>query len=355
MNETVANGKRVEWVDFAKGVTILLVIVGHTLAIGANASGILRGMIYSFHMPLFFILSAYTFRPSSDLEEFKRKSRKLCKSLGRPVLLIVLFDIAANAALHQLQPLFQLSYWQTEIYRLLFASATNVNYAGMDVFGLGMAWFFFALFFGRIVFDYCHMVFEEKQLFIICLFLSIAGILMGKYQSAVFSIDIALTIQIFFYFGYKLKSFHFQAFSWRRLLLFASSWILLLLLIYPDPEQATYLELAVRRYELFPLFYLDALAGTLFLTELSLFFTKNLTFITKPFSYLGKNSLYLLCIHTVDGYWKSFWFREGSLIESFIRRAVVDLLFFCIFCIFLEWKKKSFPRRDSKSHSHQES
>lgn len=42
--------QRIDWIDFAKGITILLVIIGH------NVSGPLRGAIFSFHMPLFFIL-----------------------------------------------------------------------------------------------------------------------------------------------------------------------------------------------------------------------------------------------------------------------------------------------------------
>ena len=55
--------KRIEWIDFAKGITIILTIVGHTVGTGKNGS-ILRGLIFSFHMPLFFILSATTYKYS---------------------------------------------------------------------------------------------------------------------------------------------------------------------------------------------------------------------------------------------------------------------------------------------------
>ncbi len=76
------------------------------------------------------------------------------------------------------------------------------------------------------------------------------------------------------------------------------------------------------------------------MVELSLPFTRKLKYLTKPFSYLGRNSIYLLCIHTVDGYWNRLWFVEESQAESFIRRVVIDLIFFCIFCLFHEWNKK---------------
>lgn len=51
--------KRLDWIDIAKGIAMILVIVGHTVP---NPSP-LRHAIFSFHMPVFFILAGYTFRP----------------------------------------------------------------------------------------------------------------------------------------------------------------------------------------------------------------------------------------------------------------------------------------------------
>lgn len=50
----MVSSKRIEWVDIAKGIAIILMVVGHE--IGGNA----RIFIFSFHMPLFFILSGFT-------------------------------------------------------------------------------------------------------------------------------------------------------------------------------------------------------------------------------------------------------------------------------------------------------
>lgn len=65
----MVNQKRVEWVDLAKGITILLVLFGHAvqgiidsnnLTLDSNNSSlvIVKQLIYGFHMPLFFFLSA---------------------------------------------------------------------------------------------------------------------------------------------------------------------------------------------------------------------------------------------------------------------------------------------------------
>ena len=46
---------RLDWIDIAKGIGIISVLMGH------NVSQ-LKPIIYAFHMPLFFILAGYTIR-----------------------------------------------------------------------------------------------------------------------------------------------------------------------------------------------------------------------------------------------------------------------------------------------------
>ena len=58
--------KRLEWIDIAKGIAIILVVLGH--ATGASVVG---KYIYCFHMPLFFIISGMCFRKGKyEFSEF---------------------------------------------------------------------------------------------------------------------------------------------------------------------------------------------------------------------------------------------------------------------------------------------
>lgn len=52
--------QRLDWLDIAKGIAILLVIVGHTV----NNPSIIRQVIFSFHMPLFSFWPAILFELS---------------------------------------------------------------------------------------------------------------------------------------------------------------------------------------------------------------------------------------------------------------------------------------------------
>ena len=65
--------ERVEWIDSAKGIAILLVVIGHVVGGYTGSYGIPRyqefidyivWIIYTFHMPLFFCLSGYVYRIS---------------------------------------------------------------------------------------------------------------------------------------------------------------------------------------------------------------------------------------------------------------------------------------------------
>lgn len=57
------NKKRIDWIDGAKGLGILLVVLGHTYGIPHW----LYCLIYGFHMPLFFLLSGLTYRCDSSI------------------------------------------------------------------------------------------------------------------------------------------------------------------------------------------------------------------------------------------------------------------------------------------------
>jgi fucose 4-O-acetylase-like acetyltransferase len=66
-----ATKSRLDWIDYAKGVGIIFVVFGHVIK-GLNTANLIDSkfyyyavnFVYSFHMPLFFILSGYFFYSS---------------------------------------------------------------------------------------------------------------------------------------------------------------------------------------------------------------------------------------------------------------------------------------------------
>lgn len=72
--------KRIPWLDVAKGITIILMVAGHS-----SLPNIIQAWIFSFHMPLFFIISGMTTK--WDSIDFVSFSLKKLVSLGRPFII----------------------------------------------------------------------------------------------------------------------------------------------------------------------------------------------------------------------------------------------------------------------------
>lgn len=318
--------KRIEWIDMAKGITILLVIVGHTVSEGFY-EGIVRGLIFSFHMPLFFILSCVTYKPSLDWKDFWLKTKKSARYLLTPVAVTFFLDTFFQCLKTPELCFGSLEFWQGKLFTLIFASGVSLTYNGFEISSLGIPWFFFALFLGRSIFDYVHLAMkEESKVILYCSLIGMIGVLFGQIQWLPFSLDIALAVMPFCYFGYIMKSIITPQGSIRKLFVWCVIWIGTLLLSFTD--EWTYMELAVRRYTLFPICYITAIAGTMTVCELGMILCK-VKVCAKPLLYVGKNSLFILCVHIMDGYWWKLWVEERQFFSA-AKRVVFDVLIFLL-------------------------
>ena len=324
--------KRVEWIDFAKGIAIILVIIGHTVSVGKYGS-IIRGMIFSFHMPLFFILSIMTYRCSRSYEEYARKIRTSLKHLIYPAVLMITLN---NVILAIRNPSFivDVEWWRDRIYSFIFSSGVELTFNNYHVSAVGIPWFFFALFIGRSIFDYIHLQFSDGQLSVISIIIGILGVCISTYQWLPFSLDIALSIMPFFYVGYKMKTMNMSS-SVKKCFIWGAIWLGTLALAFNDYNVWTYMELAARRYNFIPICYITAIAGTIFVIQFSIIVCSHTKNVKKLFLYFGKNSLYLLCIHIMDYLVTNFWNIDGNQYYSAILRVIVDIAIFLIIMIFI--------------------
>lgn len=324
MESRTAEKKRIEWIDCARGIAILLVIVGH------GVDGFPRALIFSFHMPLFFILSGRTSRYSTDSREWFEKMRMSARHLLVPAVIVYLMRTAVT--LWQ-TPVFlrDCSYWKGFIRTFLFASGVDIEnsgiFGGVPVEAMGIPWFFFALFFGRTLYDSMHMKFSGKWLAAVCMAVSAAGVVLGKIQWMLFSLDIALAVMPFFCMGDFLKNVNPEKGTWKILTVSCTLWLVTLMAEYPDWNQWTYMELAWRRYPLYPLCFVTAAAGSLFWCEVSILVLK-MGKTARPLLFLGKNSMYMLCVHMMDYLWQPFCYAGGPALISLMKKIMVDILVF---------------------------
>lgn len=336
--------KRIEWVDIAKGITILLVIIGHSV------DGILRAAIFSFHMPLFFILSGLTTKYSKCRDEFVIKTEKSFKHLFLLAAYIYLLDMLINI----LKSFSKISEYSIYDIKCNLANKINVFImgSGVDFFingtiisPIGIPWFLFTLFFGRTLFDYLNMRLSKMKLYIYVVVCSILGVGLGSVQWLPFSIDIALAIQPFFLFGDWLKGGFVEKNTIKKLVISFIVWAFLFFTanwIYDTP-----LELACRTYCLFPQCYIFAAAGTMFVLCISKLLSK--IKILKPLVFLGKKSIVMFSIHCLDVHYSFAWnFTKHNCINILLRLSEDVMLFIIFMLICNAIKKRNFTRKIDK-------
>lgn len=332
---------RVEWIDTAKGIAILLVILGHT--VGHSTIGqIARGTIFSFHMPLFFILSCTTFKLSTNNDQFVSKTEKAFRHLIIPAVVLyglrTVVDIINNFSSIEWK-----SYFIKRINIFVFGSGVAVDIMGASVPAIGIPWFLIVLFLGRSLFDYLHLKLNNKQFGAAIIICTLSGVALGKLQWLPFSFDIALAIMPFFYVGNYLKNIDVA----KRVLLYGCIsfivWASTLFLCYVTKN--AYLELACRRYPLFPICYVTAIAGTMLIGCFSIIIGKFK--IMKPFTYLGKNSMYMLWVHIMDSVVKFMWSKTDNQWINAIIRIAVDMALFVILMLLFTLVKNIRNRKNA--------
>ena len=291
--------QRLDWLDIAKGIAILLVIVGHTV----NNPSIIRQVIFSFHMPLFFILAGYTFRIKPWGELLKTSAMRLLV----PYFLVALsWWIPYSLANSELVDGSSLA---AGLGIILFASGTYVPSFGFDA--VGMSWFLMALFVSRLLLNALMILFERVQLpviaqGIVCLAIAFAGISFSKLFGVYLPLsgDVSLYTLFLMWCGHTARKYRLSPESarWYVVLAVFAIWLACI--------QVGPFEISSRNFAHPVAGTVGALAGTFFVCWVSTIVERLksvgfLRWLERFLVFCGKNSMAIFCIHAID--WAFPW------------------------------------------------
>lgn len=322
--ETIlAKKNRILWIDFAKGIAIILVIIGHTVK---NESILFA--IYTFHMPLFFALSVMTYRLSASAQDLLGNIKRSFRHLIIPCIgLWLLHDILFLLAYHS--GMDSIALWvRNRFLSFFFSSSLPIQLKGITVPSFGVLWFLIALFFGRTLFDVAYLYLGSVTLYldsIIAIFCAM-GVLLGKHVAFPFSLDYALAIQPFFLFGIRYNKRKNTPFSVKRLMIGISGcWPLGACITFCCPGDS--LDIAYRQYPLFPICILMSCFALLAVSEICKWIVMSsetyCRYIVKSISFIGEHSFVLFGVHHMDGMWKKIYlYFDNNLVRIIIRLGI---------------------------------
>lgn len=127
--------------DIMKGVGILAMISGHT-----DIPGLLVKVIFAWHMPLFFLVSGYFFRPQSLIEAWRKNISALIIPylLTAVVMLILCMGYVAMGIDRDI----------IRAFAAIFIGAGSRGVPMLGEYSIGAIWFLLAMFWCKIIYNY---------------------------------------------------------------------------------------------------------------------------------------------------------------------------------------------------------
>lgn len=318
--------ERICWIDLSKLVGILFIIAGHTI-IYPDYGTYIRSLIFSFHVPLFFILSGYTSKLPTTKSAFLNMTKKRIASLVLPAYCTYIFHVLFQLLLSADKTnILNKNYIFNQFFSTIFTSVKTINSDSITTYSFGYLWFLICLFITHLILNYLSLFLNTKTLLLCSLMFSLIGFQISRYSILPFCLDIALTVAPLYMLGIYFKKNNLPCKKNCCVFIFFFIWILSWRLItFTSP-----LDVAKRIYPLFPLCFIPAVSGSLFVIYICKFCPKNK--IIYSISKLGRYSLWLLLIHDLDFIWENLWhFTYNQYIHAFLRISTDLLVFILLF------------------------
>jgi polysaccharide biosynthesis protein PslL len=330
--------KRIEYLDIAKGIGILLVVLGHNDF--EVISVFVQRLIYSFHMPLFFFLSGYFLNTAVPFFEFVKKR---FNSLLKPYLFTIFLIYFASVS-------FEKMGFNTAIQRTvksLYGSGYYLDWVQLwflpHLFVVSLYAFLFITLVGKLRNRWITWGLLLVTLAIALPFLSAfypfpLSVLGKNYElfGLPFSLDLVLVTGFFFILGHEVRQASTEKTFDNGLILLATGGVVLLLNILFPYE----IDFNIRLYESFLVNTTEAILGILFILALARQIERRTTRLASVLKYLGSISLIILLFHVPV---QAFWAQKVEnvtgnfplgIVVGFIMGVIGPILIYEIFIRF---------------------
>lgn len=298
--------KRINFIDIAKGLGIVLVYIGHS-----NFPENINKFIYLFHMPFFFFVSGFMFKP--NIGSFFNFVQHKIKTLIVPYLFFSILNLL-----------------------ILLVVSTKYSWASLFLNGWqGIAlWFVISLFITLLLaglllkqnnkLDWISIVFALVMYATIDYFNTI---------SLPYKLELIPLTYFWFAIGFKISKKIWMIKSIEKQYLFLIFFLLTFAISWINPYK---IDLAINQYKLIYYAILGSFCGILMLFNFSFYIDKYIKIkqLTQFISYLGKNTFVILAFHQVYNIALSFLIDKFQFISIYAllikHLAIFILLYFSI-------------------------
>ncbi len=273
--------KRIRYIDIAKGFTMLLVILGHN-----DIPSECNKFIFSFHMPLFFILSGFFLKSDGWETVLKKGWLQLLRPYLFTCLCVFVFFIAFQTIQHVCAGN---SYDVKQFCQILRSSFYG---------DIGPVWFLLSLFWAKV---YIRFFLSLKRYTFSCLLiLASLGFVIGNYVPYMIPCQLisGMIAALYVYIGYLMKRYDVFDIKISKINLIVVSFIAFL------SSPAVVLAFTYN----FPLKFFSIVTSSIIAYLVIYNFRmaetyrhiKAMALMCGFFNYVGRNTLVILCVHTLE-------------------------------------------------------
>ena len=302
---------RLRYLDIARGICMICIVLGHLSNRNINR------IVFTFHIPVFYLLTGYFSRKEDLKTHVKRKFRTLIIPYYISSFLVMFF--------YGLIGIIRGFDWNTiktkllELFKAMLYCAGDSWEKPFKIYGIGAIWFLWAIFLGEIIFQLLLRMKSGTRVVSVIFLLYFADFTVRKICFLPFSIQPACSAVIFIYIGYMVRqnidlinnlSIEIKAFLitvagliWFSFILnFHSFW-----LVHSDFGRGI-------------IDIIGSLAASFMVILISKVIDKK-NFLIDGIAYLGKYSVLFLCAHIIE----LRTFPYGELIPLLIGSNQPDL------------------------------
>ena len=314
MNIIMDRSKRIEWIDLCKGIAIILVVIGHMFR-GFTSSGMYNKYneifsyidytIYSFHMPLFFIISGVLYRKGRKINTVEKYWRFIRKKFN--VLMIPYFIFS----------------WIQIIIKLIMSSSVN-NKVGYESFinilfkPIEQFWFLYVLMIIFMIMPIIDIIINNriKTIVIVLIFIivRILPIKLGVIGNAFYNL-------LYFYVGCIIANIYGKLFKKNTCISLFIVYITINFVVYILPISNVLSNIGN---------YIMAIVGSLLVIEATKVFQYKENIVVNILKAIGKHSMAIYLLHII--------LASGIriiLLKLGINNMVIQVIFGFIFGIFI--------------------
>lgn len=313
--------QRIKYIDISRSIAIFLIVLGHSIVHSLN-SHIAYNIIYSFHVPLFFFISGFTFNSVG-----KKFFTFLRKKFFRIVIPYFIWALVFLIPYYLLGKNVDSSFGNLGSFNLIY-NIGSIFYGVGAFYNLKQntsLWFLPALFTMEIFFYFICKIKNNKNVIVLFILL-LVSYMSYKFNKFIlpFGINTFLNLGFFFYLGYVTKNYNLLKKMYRKkiYIIFFSIIGIFASIINDSISCVDYY------YGNMLLFYLSSISLIFFTIMMAMSISEH-----KVLEYIGKNTMGILIFHKliivifqnkipVIG----MWLRNSNWLIELIMGVIISII-----------------------------